>query len=315
MAAGGGGRRIRDEDLDSEFEYLPEKKRKSWRDDAIVGQKVSGAQAPSHSTGIPGKQLVSDERDKEEWRTRRFHLMSLDAYARHKTLVNQYLMTCGKGIESFTRSTAGDRNDYHVLMEQHRFLWDESTDTSTWEKRLAKEYYDRLFKEYAIADLRLYKENKIAMRWRVEKEVIEGKGQFICGSKHCSEREDLQSWEVNFAYVEQGEKKNALVKLRLCTACSKKLNYHHKRKPWKKRSDDKHSKRKHKSRSHSHKDASSSHETREGEEESDSEVSEPQASSSVETEAAENVWSKPAEAFLEKSKEVEFEDYFKDMLL
>jgi len=39
-------------------------------------------------------------------------------------------------------------------------------------------------------------------------------GQFECGAKKCAEREGLRSWEVNFAYIEHGEKKNALVKLR-----------------------------------------------------------------------------------------------------
>ena len=39
-------------------------------------------------------------------------------------------------------------------------------------------------------------------------------GQFECGAKKCIEAEGLRSWEVNFAYVEHGEKKNALVKLR-----------------------------------------------------------------------------------------------------
>ena len=52
------------------------------------------------------------------------------------------------------------------------------------------------------------------MRWRVEKEVVEGKGQFICGDKRCTQKEGLKSWEVNFGYIEHGEKKNALVKLR-----------------------------------------------------------------------------------------------------
>lgn len=52
------------------------------------------------------------------------------------------------------------------------------------------------------------------MRWRIEKEVIEGKGQFICGDKRCSIRDGLKSWEVNFGYIEHDEKKNALVKLR-----------------------------------------------------------------------------------------------------
>lgn len=51
------------------------------------------------------------------------------------------------------------------------------------------------------------------MRWRIEHEVVAGKGQFICGNKKCEERIGLRSWEVNFAYLENGEKKNALVKL------------------------------------------------------------------------------------------------------
>ena len=54
---------------------------------------------------------------------------------------------------------------------------------------------------------------QIGMRWQVEKEVILGKGQFICGNKRCEENEGLKSWEINFGYVEHGEKKNALVKL------------------------------------------------------------------------------------------------------
>jgi hypothetical protein len=52
------------------------------------------------------------------------------------------------------------------------------------------------------------------MRWRIEKEVIDGKGQFICGDKKCPVKDGLKSWEVNFAYNEHGERKNALVKLR-----------------------------------------------------------------------------------------------------
>lgn len=38
-------------------------------------------------------------------------------------------------------------------------------------------------------------------------------GQFHCGNKRCEKQEGLKSWEVNFAYVEHGEKRNALVKL------------------------------------------------------------------------------------------------------
>lgn len=120
-----------------------------------------------------------------------------------------------------------------MLAEEHQFLWEGEADT--WGKRLAKAYYDKLFKEYTICDLSRYKENMVALRWRTEQEVISGKGQFVCGSKRCSEQSNLESWEVNFAYVERGEKKSALVKLRLCPSCSHKLNYHHKKRRWKRR--------------------------------------------------------------------------------
>ena len=332
------GRKHRDEDLDSEFEYAPEKRRKTWRDDPLATQKPPHLMhVPSHSAALPSKELLTRERDKEEWRSRRFHLLAMDAYSRHKALVNQYLLATGRGIEHIQRSTENDRNDYSVLREEHRFLWEAEDKVDSWEKKLAKTYYDRLFKEYAIADLSRYKENKIALRWRIEKEVIEGKGQFACGNKHCQNRENLESWEVNFAYVEQGTKKNSLVKLRLCPGCSLKLNYHHKRKLWKKekarkskKSKEKESK-KHRKSKHRHKDklkrtsgevTSKNDSSSESNESGDSDVEsskkererDPQASGEQSADSG-AIWSKPVEAFLEKSKEEEFDDYFKDMLL
>ncbi|TNN50290.1 Protein FRA10AC1 [Liparis tanakae] len=57
---------------------------------------------------------------------------------------------------------ANDKTDSDVLRENHRFLWrDEDEEDMTWEKELAKKYYDKLFKEYCIADLSRYKENKV----------------------------------------------------------------------------------------------------------------------------------------------------------
>lgn len=250
--------------------------------------------------------------------------------SRHKALVNQYLLTEGKGIEHFKRPTENDRNDYTVLAEEHRFLWSENDDVTSWEKRLAKTYYDRLFKEYAISDLSRYKENKVALRWRIQKEVIDGKGQFVCGNKHCSEGEELQSWEVNFAYIEQGEKKNALVKLRLCEECSAKLNYHHKRRLWKKCESKAGSAKRHKKQKHKHRhkhgrrrsDSGKNKRKRSGRDTSpQSSDSDGGSSTEGESEAgtsqgdASAVWSKPAEVFLEKSKDEEYDDYFKDMLL
>ncbi|RKP22317.1 folate-sensitive fragile site protein Fra10Ac1, partial [Syncephalis pseudoplumigaleata] len=113
------------------------------------------------------------------------------------------------------------------LMRMARFVrdLDEDERTLTWEQRVAKRYYDQLFKEYCLADLRYYREGKVAMRWRTKHEVVDGKGQFVCGSIHCDKKEGLTSWEVNFAYMEEGTRKNTLVKLRTCPRCSDKLNY------------------------------------------------------------------------------------------
>lgn len=118
------------------------------------------------------------------------------------------------------------KTDQDTLREGYRFIRSEEDDMdSSWEQRLVKRYYDKLFKEYCIADMSHYKTGKIGLRWRTEKEVKSGKGQFVCGNKHCSEEEGLASYEVNFAYFEAGENKQALVKLVTCERCAKKLLY------------------------------------------------------------------------------------------
>ena len=55
--------------------------------------------------------------------------------------------------------------------------------------------------------------------WCEQKEVFSGDGQFRCGNQACSAASDLSSYEMNFVYKEHGEKKEALVKLRLCPEC------------------------------------------------------------------------------------------------
>ncbi|XP_032747732.1 protein FRA10AC1 homolog isoform X4 [Rattus rattus] len=164
---------------------------------------------------VAHKQVAADLLDREEARNRRFHLIAMDAYQRHTKFVNDYILYYGGKREDFKRLGENDKTDLDVIRENHRFLWNEEDEADmTWEKRLAKKYYDKLFKEYCIADLSRYKENKFGFRWRIEKEVISGKGQFFCGNKCCDEKEGLKSWEVNFGYTEHGEKRNALVKLR-----------------------------------------------------------------------------------------------------
>lgn len=59
-----------------------------------------------------------------------------------------------------------DKTDFDVIRENHKFLWDENDEKNldTWEKRLAKKYYDKLYREYCIADLSRYKENKVCLQ-------------------------------------------------------------------------------------------------------------------------------------------------------
>ncbi|KAL6073099.1 FRA10A associated CGG repeat 1 [Balamuthia mandrillaris] len=161
-----------------------------------------------------------------------FHnTISMDAYSRHKKFINDYVLFYGRN-KDFMRgsSSSAARTESQILKEQYRFLRTEEDDQAenaleAWEKKLAKKYYDKLFKEYCIVDLTRYREGKVGMRWRVEKEVMEGKGQFTCGNKSCNAASELNSFEVPFKYKEAGEVKSALVKVRVCPNCARKLNY------------------------------------------------------------------------------------------
>lgn len=279
---------------------------------------------------VAHRSFHSNEIDREEARNRRAHLISLNAFERHKKFVSDYILYYGGQMADFKRPAAKDKTDHDVLRENHRFLWrEEDEEDMTWEKELAKKYYDKLFKEYCIADLSRYKENKFGFRWRTENEVVSGKGQFQCGNKRCEKQEGLKSWEVNFAYVEHGEKRNALVKLRLCPECSFKLNYHHKRKevkaktktkrlseenqapPPKKKKKRKHSSshsKKHKKRRDHLSSSSSTDESLDSDKDSE-------AGEESEDQSEADHWKGPAPAVEEKSREEEFDEYFQDMFL
>ena len=119
------------------------------------------------------------------------------------------------------------QSDLKVLKNKFQFLRDDDADAeqgeTDWQIRMSVRYYQQLFREYALADLSRYNEGKIGLRWRTEAEVVTGKGQFICGNKRCDERTQLHSYELLFVYVEHGEQKKCLVKVRMCTVCAEKL--------------------------------------------------------------------------------------------
>ena len=53
------------------------------------------------------------------------------------------------------------KTDQDVIKENHQFIWEDEDECDSWDKRLAKKYYDKLYKEYCLADLSRYKENKV----------------------------------------------------------------------------------------------------------------------------------------------------------
>ncbi|XP_054060909.1 protein FRA10AC1 isoform X2 [Rissa tridactyla] len=322
LSAAGRGHGGYDSDFsDEENGEKSVQKTKSTKEDGLL---IKPFQKPKQGS-VVHRQFAAEEWDREEARKRRFHLIAMDAYERHKKFVKDYILYYGGKIEDFRRSGANDKTDLDVIRENHRFLWNEDDEAEmNWEKRLAKKYYDKLFKEYCIADLSRYKENKFGFRWRHEKEVISGKGQFSCGNKHCDEKEGLKSWEVNFGYVEHGEKRNALVKLRLCPECSYKLNFHHRRrevKAHKKRgtavpnSKEPKIKKTKLSSSEKKKSKKKTNEDQVSSEDSDNSDKDSDNSDAQDGPSDADFWKGPLPEADEKSREEEFDEYFQDLFL
>lgn len=63
-----------------------------------------------------------------------------------------------------------DKTDWDVIRENHQFLWEENDSIETWGKKIAKKYYDKLFKEYCICDLSRYKDGQV--RYCQKKKMI-----------------------------------------------------------------------------------------------------------------------------------------------
>nr|CAG4635158.1 EOG090X0H59 [Alona affinis] len=298
-------------DYDSSYEGDEEEvKRKKKKRDMTVKD------VPRHHQGLASKATFTDEYSQEARRSMQSQLRGLTAYDRHKLLINEYYM-CFPGASSvLKRDPSKDKRDFDVIKENHQFLWEEDDAVDTWGKQIAKKYHDKLFKEYCICDLRKYKENKVGIRWRIEKEVVTGKGQFNCGEQSCQEKDHLRTWEVNFAYTEHGVRKNSLVKIRLCVECSRRLNYHHQKKEVtrkKKKSDKKIKKTKSKDRS----TAESSDEDKDQTSGSiKHEPEEPGTSAQVpEPNSSTDIWRETQQTAEEKSRDEEFEEYLQDLFL
>ena len=151
----------------------------------------------------------------------------MTAFERHRQLIQSYFSFFGDRLKLPEQKGV---TDAELLQQEHRFIRHEEDDkdlaaSHNQGKRMAYKYYQKLFKEYCIADLSRYREGKVGLRWRTQAEVVSGKGQFICGNKACDHKDNLRSFELHFAYVEDGKRKDALVKVRVCEPCAYKVNY------------------------------------------------------------------------------------------
>ena len=200
--------------------------REFWRAQARPAAAAVGAmlknrpEARPAASRVPAGELFSAESSRAQLSV----LRGMNALERHRHFLQQCPHLSGG---SAAARGAAERSDLDVVRDEHRFLWDRAAEKAplTWEQRLARRYHEKLFKEYALADMSRYREGQVGLRWRTEAEVFDGKGQFVCGNKRCVESGGLASFELNFTYVEHGERKQALVKLRVCPACEQKLHY------------------------------------------------------------------------------------------
>lgn len=117
---------------------------------------------------------------------------NLNPYDLHKRLINDYILKNPGDTKLLQRDTSKDRTDYDVIRENHRFLWDDD-ELDSWEKQLAKRYYDKLFKEYCICDLSRYKDNKVKHSVMVNlignlfliSNSFSGCNAMACGERSC----------------------------------------------------------------------------------------------------------------------------------
>jgi len=248
--------------------------------------------------------------DKETQERKKSHgtYMRLNAYDRHVKFINEYVLRFGKSPPPL--NTDHHKTDHDVLKNNYKFIREGSEDTSNWEVRMALKYYNKLFREYCLADMSRYKEAKVGLRWRTQQEVFVGKGQFVCGNKSCNEKDRLKSYEVNFAYAEDGDKKNALVKLRVCPDCAYKLNYKQIKQ------EKKEKKKKEKERKRQKLDTTTTREDKEEEEESEvANIKIKEEPGEQLTSATDTVDAWKQKPTLEKTKGDEFDEYFDGLFL
>jgi len=104
-----------DEDEDDDIDELKvaKKRQKQRRKDLTAKEKAPRVPKASSSQ-------FSNEASADEGRRQRFHLLSLNAYDRHKQLVNEYMLYYRGATAHLRRDTSRDKTDLDVIKENHR---------------------------------------------------------------------------------------------------------------------------------------------------------------------------------------------------
>uniref|UniRef100_A0A1I7XU11 Protein FRA10AC1 homolog n=1 Tax=Heterorhabditis bacteriophora TaxID=37862 RepID=A0A1I7XU11_HETBA len=166
------------DDLQSEFDYQSEVERKKRRRTDFLEKEYLGEEKPGRDEA---KQWFQEEHGRVHRQMSR--LMAMDAYSRHKEMINLYYLSYPGATKLLQIDTSNDRTDHDVLRDNHKFLWSEKEEaaaSSNWETRMAKKYYDKLFKEAgvrknALVKLRLCCQCSEMLNYGSQKKKVEKK--------------------------------------------------------------------------------------------------------------------------------------------
>lgn len=85
---------------------------------------------------------------------------STSAYTRHLQATDAYLRYYGGSIPTPEKA----RSERDILEENHQFIrGDDEGEVVDEEKMMAKKYYDKLFKEFAVVELARWKEKQVGL--------------------------------------------------------------------------------------------------------------------------------------------------------
>ena len=88
----------------------------------------------------------------------------MNAYERHRQLMLDWQKFYGGRLPQPQNTAA--KSDRDSLREAYRFIRSAEDDADdSWEARLARRYYAKLFREYAIADLSRHKVRQALLLW------------------------------------------------------------------------------------------------------------------------------------------------------